>query len=49
MGLAHGLRLRHDVGADHPIGEEDVAFEEDQSFLWRLRREQDAIFSTAVA
>jgi predicted homoserine dehydrogenase-like protein len=49
MGLAHGLRLRHDVGADHPIGEDDVAFDEDASFLWRLRREQDAIFSTAVA
>jgi predicted homoserine dehydrogenase-like protein len=41
MGLAHGLRLTHDVPADHPIGEDDVAFDE-SSFLWKLRREQDA-------
>ena len=41
MGLAHGLRLRHDVPADHPIGEADVTFDE-SSFLWKLRREQDA-------
>lgn len=41
MGLAHGLTLLRDVPADHPIGEDDVAFD-DASFLWRLRREQDA-------
>ncbi|MGD1067076.1 MAG: flagellar biosynthesis protein FlgA [Vulcanimicrobiaceae bacterium] len=41
MGLAHGLRLVRDVPADHPIGENDVAIDHD-SFLWRLRREQDA-------
>jgi predicted homoserine dehydrogenase-like protein len=41
MGLAHGLKLRHDVPADHPIGEADVTFDE-SSFLWKLRREQDA-------
>ena len=45
MGLAHGLRLRRDVGADHPIGEDDVVFD-DGSFLWKLRREQDALFAT---
>jgi predicted homoserine dehydrogenase-like protein len=47
MGLAHGLRLLHDVPADHAIGEDDVAFD-DASFLWRLRREQDAV-ETALA
>ena len=47
MGLAHGLKLKHDVPADHPIGEDDVTFVEG-SFLWRLRREQDAIFSAAA-
>ncbi|GAC1578501.1 MAG: Gfo/Idh/MocA family oxidoreductase [Candidatus Elarobacter sp.] len=47
MGLAHGLRLKHDVPADHPIGEDDVTFD-DASFLWKLRREQDAIFGAAT-
>jgi predicted homoserine dehydrogenase-like protein len=42
MGLAHGLRLIRDVPADHPIGEDDVAFD-DTSFLWKLRREQDQL------
>ena len=44
MGLAHGLRLTRDVPADHFIGEDDVAFDE-SSFLWKLRREQDAMFA----
>jgi predicted homoserine dehydrogenase-like protein len=48
MGLAHGLRLTRDVPADHPIGAADVAFD-DTSFLWRLRREQDAMFAPASA
>jgi predicted homoserine dehydrogenase-like protein len=48
MGLAHGLRLTRDVPADHPIGEDDVAFDTD-SFLWRLRREQDALFAPVTA
>ncbi len=46
MGLAHGLKLLRDVPADHPIGEDDVAFD-DTSFLWKLRREQDALFAPA--
>jgi predicted homoserine dehydrogenase-like protein len=48
MGLAHGLRLTRDVPADHPIGTADVAFD-DSSFLWRLRREQDALFAPVTA
>ncbi|GAC1408564.1 MAG: Gfo/Idh/MocA family oxidoreductase [Candidatus Velthaea sp.] len=44
MGLAHGLKLTHDVPADHFIGEDDVTFDE-SSFLWKLRREQDAMFA----
>jgi predicted homoserine dehydrogenase-like protein len=47
MGLAHGLRLVHDVPADHPIGTDDVAFD-DTSFLWKLRRKQDALFAVVV-
>jgi predicted homoserine dehydrogenase-like protein len=47
MGLAHGLRLKRDVPVDHPIGAADVTFD-DASFLWRLRREQDAQFAPAV-
>ena len=47
MGLAHGLRLKRDVPADHPIGTADVTFD-DASFLWKLRREQDAQFAPAV-
>lgn len=47
MGLAHGLRLKHDVPADHPVGANDVAFD-GNSFLWKLRREQDARFAAAV-
>jgi predicted homoserine dehydrogenase-like protein len=46
MGLAHGLRLTRDVPADHPIGRGDVVFDDD-SFLWRLRREQEAQFAPA--
>ncbi len=45
MGLAHGLRLLHDVPADHPIGEADVTFDR-TSLLWNLRREQDALFAS---
>jgi predicted homoserine dehydrogenase-like protein len=48
MGLAHGLKLLHDVPADHPIGTDDVAFD-DSSFLWKLRREQDAMFAPVSA
>ena len=48
MGLAHGLKLVRDVPADHPIGEADVAFD-DASFLWKLRREQDAMFAPEPA
>jgi predicted homoserine dehydrogenase-like protein len=47
LGLAHGLRLVRDVPADHPIGTNDVAFD-DTSFLGKLRREQDALFAAAV-
>jgi predicted homoserine dehydrogenase-like protein len=47
LGLAHGLRLVRDVPADHPVGEDDVAFDP-SSFLWRLRREQDAQLAVAV-
>jgi predicted homoserine dehydrogenase-like protein len=47
LGLAHGLRLLHDVPADHPIGTADVRFD-DSSFLWKLRREQDALFAPAA-
>ena len=43
MGLATGLRLRHDIGKDHPISEDDVEFDED-SLVWKLRREQDRLF-----
>ena len=42
MGLAHGVQLVRDVPADHPIGEDDVRIDE-SSFLWKLRREQDAV------
>ena len=48
MGLAHGLKLLHDVPADHPIGTGDVAFD-DSSFVWKLRREQDAVFAPVSA
>jgi predicted homoserine dehydrogenase-like protein len=41
------LRLVRDVPADHPVGEDDVAFDR-SSFLWRLRREQDAQLAVAV-
>lgn len=47
MGLAHGCKLTRDVPIDHPIGEDDVAFDED-AFVWKLRREQDRFFSPAV-
>ncbi|HEX3549325.1 MAG TPA: hypothetical protein VHT53_03070 [Candidatus Elarobacter sp.] len=47
MGLAHGLRLTRDLPADHPIGEADVAFDQ-TSFLWKLRREQDALAAASV-
>ena len=48
MGLAYGLTLNRDVPADHPIGETDVSWD-DSSFLWKLRREQDAAFGAAPA
>ena len=47
MGLAHGLQLRHDVAADHFIGEDDVTFDE-ASFLWKLRRAQDTRFAPSA-
>jgi len=47
MGLANGCKLTRDVGIDHPIREDDVAIDE-SAFVWKLRREQDAFFSTAV-
>ena len=48
MGLAYGLKLNHDVGADHPIGEADVTYDE-SSFVWKLRREQERLFNVALA
>lgn len=48
MGLAYGLKLNRDVGADHPIGEADVSWDE-SSFIWKLRREQEALFAAASA
>jgi predicted homoserine dehydrogenase-like protein len=48
MGLAHGLRLRRDVPADHPIALDDVV-PGGGSFLARLRSEQDALFAPAIA
>jgi predicted homoserine dehydrogenase-like protein len=48
MGLAHGLRLKRDVPADHPIGADDVAADA-TSFLSRLRQEQDVLFAPAIA
>jgi predicted homoserine dehydrogenase-like protein len=47
MGLAHGLKLTRDVPADHPLGVDDVAFDE-TSFLWTLRGVQDAALSPAT-
>jgi predicted homoserine dehydrogenase-like protein len=47
MGLAYGLKLNRDVPADHPIGEADVTWDE-SSFIWKLRREQERLFSTAL-
>ncbi|MGP6157478.1 MAG: NAD(P)H-dependent oxidoreductase [Vulcanimicrobiaceae bacterium] len=47
MGLATGLKLTHDVGIDHPIGESDVTWDE-SSFIWKLRREQERLFSAPV-
>ena len=47
MGLANGCKLTRDVGIDHSIREDDVAIDE-SAFVWKLRREQDAFFSTAV-
>ena len=47
MGLAQGLKLTRDVPADHLVGEGDVAFDE-SSFIWKLRREQEAAFGAAV-
>ena len=44
MGLATGLRLRHGVAKDHPISENDVEFDA-SSLVWKLRREQDAVFA----
>jgi predicted homoserine dehydrogenase-like protein len=47
MGLATGLKLNHDVGADHPIGEADVTWDE-SSFIWKLRREQEQLFKATL-
>jgi predicted homoserine dehydrogenase-like protein len=47
MGLAYGLKLNRDVPADHPIGEADVTWDE-SSFIWKLRREQERLFTTAL-
>jgi predicted homoserine dehydrogenase-like protein len=43
LGLATGLKLKHDVPKDHPISEDDVEFDE-SSQVWKLRREQNRIF-----
>jgi predicted homoserine dehydrogenase-like protein len=45
MGLAYGLELIHDVGADHLIGEADVTGDK-SSFTWKLRLEQEQLFGT---
>jgi predicted homoserine dehydrogenase-like protein len=47
MGLAQGLKLVRDVPADHLVGESDVEFDE-SSFIWKLRREQERVFGSAV-
>lgn len=43
MGLATGLKLKHDVPIDHPISEADVEFDEG-SIVWKLRREQNSLY-----
>lgn len=48
MGLATGLKLDRDVPADHPIGEADVTWDE-SSFIWKLRREQERLFTSPDA
>ncbi len=48
LGLASGLRLIRDVPQDHPIGLDDVDVPAD-SFLWQLRRAQDAMLAPALA
>jgi predicted homoserine dehydrogenase-like protein len=45
LGLATGLRLKHNVPADHRLGYADLEAPEQQSFAWQLRREQDARFA----
>ena len=49
MGLSAGLKLTHDVPADHWVTEGDVQFDE-SSFLWQLRRrqERELVASAAV-
>ena len=42
MGLATGLRLKHDIAADHRLGYADIEEPDESSFAWRLRREQEA-------
>jgi predicted homoserine dehydrogenase-like protein len=42
LGLATGLRLKHDIPADHRLSMADLEPPERESFAWRLRREQDA-------
>ena len=41
-------RIKHDVAADHLLGEADLEAPAD-SFAWRLRREQDAAFASVYA
>lgn len=48
LGLATGLRLRHDVGPDHVLGYDDVEPPEETSFVWKLRREQERADPGAV-
>jgi len=45
LGLATGLRLKHDVAADHRLGAADLELPEQTSFAWQLRHEQDARFA----
>ncbi len=44
LGLAYGLKLKHNVPVDHPIGEADVTWDE-SALVWSLRREQERAFA----
>jgi predicted homoserine dehydrogenase-like protein len=44
LGLATGLRLKRDLGADHLIGYGDLEAPEESAFAWKLRREQERTF-----